>query len=175
MTHRLRVGRRRIRVLLAVSLLALVAGSGSAIVPTPAGAEDAPLAVGTPTLNLRAGQTLEGTVQVVAEPSAENDPVVRLTVDGDAVDAGKTAGTAHFAFDMGGNGTEARYHNFITVNGRTAEADRVYFPDIPGGRNGTLDLPGDWLHTGVNTITVHAGANCPTVRALAAPTTTTSR
>ncbi len=165
MTHRPRAGGKRTRVLWAAFACVLVAGSGALIVPTVAGAEVAPPTGTAPTLTtrdglaLRDGQTLEGTVQLGAEPVTENDSVVSLTVDGIAVDAKPTAGTAHFGFDMGGNGTEARYHNYLTVNGRTAEADRVYFPDIPGGQAGTLNLPGDWLHAGVNTVTVHAGAN----------------
>ncbi|MGZ0153412.1 Ig-like domain repeat protein [Kribbella sp. WER1] len=136
---------------------ALVAGSGTAIVSTTSGAEAAAAAesTGAPALNVRDGQTLEGTKGITAEPSAENDSVVALKVDGQQVAADKTAGTAHFAFDMGGNGTEARYHNYITVNGRT---DKVFFPDIPGGQSGRLDLPGEWLYAGANTLTVHAGA-----------------
>ncbi|MEV6287154.1 carbohydrate-binding protein [Kribbella sp. NPDC051770] len=159
MTHRSRAGGKRTRVLWAAFACALVAGSGAVLVPSVAGAEVAPPSTNAPTLTLRDGQTLEGTVKVVAEPTVENDSVTALTVDGIAADTQPTAGTAHFAFDMGGNGTEARYHNYITVNGRTAEADRVYFPDIPGGQVGTLDLPGEWLHPGSNTVTVHAGAN----------------
>ncbi|MEU4291270.1 Ig-like domain repeat protein [Kribbella sp. NPDC026596] len=157
MTHRLRTGWRRLRTVSVLVAVALVAGSGAAIISTTSGAEAAAAAesTGAPALNLHDGQTLEGTTTVTAEPTAENDSVVALKVDGQPVDADKTAGTAHFAFDMGGNGTEARYHNYITVNGRT---DRVYFPDIAGGLNGRLDLPGDWLRTGVNTVTVHAGA-----------------
>ncbi|WP_426504813.1 carbohydrate-binding protein [Dactylosporangium sp. McL0621] len=147
--------RHHLRRLLAV---ALVGGAIVAVEPATAHAEPSPSA-GTPVLNLRDGQTLEGTVRVDAEPAAENDSVVALTVDGSPVAAQPTAGTAHFAFDMGGNGTEARYHNYITVNEHTAAADRVYFPDIPGGRNGTLAFPGGWLHPGANTVTVHAGAN----------------
>jgi chitodextrinase len=153
-THRLRT-----RVFRPLLVVALVAGSAAAVVPTDARAAAAPAVGGTPTLNLSDGQTLEGTVRVNADPTTENDSVASLSVDGDAVAAERTAGTAHFAFDMGGNGTEARYHNYITVNEHTAEADRVYFPDIPGGRSGTLDFPGDWLHSGNNTVTVHAGAN----------------
>ncbi|TCC31023.1 Ig-like domain repeat protein [Kribbella speibonae] len=148
---------RRLRAASVMLAAALVAGSGAAIVSTTSGAEAAAAAesTGSPTLNLRDGQTLEGTTTVVAEPSAENDSVVALKVDGQQVDAATTAGTAHFAFDMGGNGTEARYHNYLTVNGRT---EKVFFPDIPGGQAGRLDLPGEWLHTGANTVTVHAGA-----------------
>ncbi|SNT63910.1 Calcineurin-like phosphoesterase [Asanoa hainanensis] len=140
--------------------IALVVVAATLVVPADAGAEQAPpVTGGAPTLNLRNGQALDGTVTVKAEPTAENDSVARITVDDDAVDLTRTAGTAHLAFDMGGNGTEARYHNYITVNGRTAEADRVYFPDIPGGNAGVLDFPGEWLRPGANTVTVQAGAN----------------
>ncbi|MCP2327061.1 chitodextrinase [Hamadaea flava] len=157
MSHRLRTARRGTSVLRVVLASVLVAGFG-ATVPVSAGAQD--VAAGTPpTVNLRDGQTLEGTVKLNAGPTTENDSVAALKVDGVTVDTAKTAGTAHLAFAMGGNGTEARYHNYLTVNGRTAEADRVYFPDIPGGQSAALDFPGDWLRTGVNTITVHAGAN----------------
>ncbi|MGC9670745.1 carbohydrate-binding protein [Planosporangium sp. 12N6] len=161
MTHRpRRMGRPRAHVLASMLAVALVGGLTAAIAPTAASAENAPPATGgAPLLNLSDGQTLEGTVKVNAEPTIENDSVVTLSVDGRAVDAKQTAGTAHFGFDMGGNGTEARYHNYITVNDHTAEADRVYFPDIPGGQVGNLDVPGNWLHPGVNTVTVHAGWN----------------
>ncbi|WP_427892701.1 Ig-like domain repeat protein [Kribbella sp. GL6] len=149
--------KHRLRTAAAILAAALVAGSGTAIVSTTSGAEAAAAAesTGAPTLNVRDGQTLEGTMRVTAEPSAENDSVVALKVDGRQLDADKTAGTAHFAFDMGGNGTEARYHNYLTVNGRT---EKVFFPDIPGGQSGRLDLPGEWLHAGANTVSVHAGA-----------------
>ena len=148
--------KRRTRAL----AIALVVVAATLVVPADAGAETAPpVAGGAPTLNLRAGQALDGTVTVKAEPTAENDSVARITVDDQAVDATRTAGTAHLAFDMGGNGTEARYHNYITVNGRTTEAERVYFPDIPGGNPGVLDFPGEWLRPGANTVTVQAGAN----------------
>ncbi|MFC0528634.1 carbohydrate-binding protein [Phytohabitans kaempferiae] len=152
-------GRRphALRLALAVTL---VAAAAAVVVPNMAGAEEpVPPVSGAPDLNLREGQNLEGTVTVVAEPTAEDDSVASLTIDGRTVDATRTAGTARLAFDMGGNGTEARYHNYITVNGRTAEADRVYFPDIPGGRSGALDFPGEWLHPGTNTVTINAGAN----------------
>ncbi|MFI6761051.1 carbohydrate-binding protein [Micromonospora sp. NPDC050417] len=155
------MGSKRVRVLWSVVAIALVAGAGTALGASVAGAgETPPPTVGSaPTLHLSGGQTLEGTVRVTAQPTTENDSVAGIAVDGKSIDSGKTAGTAHFAFDMGGNGTEARYHNYITVNGHTTEADRVSFPDIAGGRSGTLDFPGEWLHSGVNTITVHAGAN----------------
>ncbi len=159
MTHQPRSGRRS-RALWHLAAAVLIAGSGAVLGPSAVGAEDPPPTLGgAPALNLSDGQTLEGTVTVKAEPTTENDSVARLTIDGRAVEAEQTAGTAHFAFDMGGNGTEARYHNYITVNEHTAEADRVYFPDIPGGRAGTLDFPGAWLHQGHNTITVYAGWN----------------
>ncbi|MFD0745000.1 hypothetical protein ACFQ1L_26690 [Phytohabitans flavus] len=143
------------------ALWTLVAVAAAAVIaPTSAGAEEAPPVVaGAPTLNLRDGQALDGTFTVKAEPTAENDSVVDIAIGDHTVDGVRTAGTAHFAFDMGGNGTEARYHNYITVNDHTAEADRVFFPDIPGGNAGVLDFPGEWLRSGVNTITVHAGAN----------------
>ena len=143
------------RVFWALLTVALVVATG--VVPSTAGAEEAPPIVGgAPTLNLRDGQALDGTYTVKAEPTAENDPVVYIAVDGATVDATHTAGTAHFAFDMGGNGTEARYHNYITVNDRP---DQVFFADTAGGTPGVLDFPGEWLRSGVNTITVHAGAN----------------
>ncbi|WP_433366634.1 carbohydrate-binding protein [Actinoplanes sp. CA-142083] len=149
MRHRLRK-----HVVWPVLLVALVAGSETVVVPSAQGAETTP---GTaPTLNLGNGQTLDGTTEVVAEPATEGDSVVSLTVDGDEVDAGKTAGTAHLSFDMGGNGTEARYHNYILVNEHT---EKVWFPDAAGGVRGTLDFPGNWLHEGNNTVTVYAGAN----------------
>ncbi|MFC3739343.1 carbohydrate-binding protein [Paractinoplanes deccanensis] len=138
--------------MLAVAVAAAVYAPGSA------GAET--VQPGTPpALNLSNGRTIDGTTRITADPTTEGDAVVALTVDGTALDAGKTAGTAHLSFDMGGNGTEARYHNYLVVNDHTAEADRLYLPDLAGGARGTVDIPGEWLHTGVNTVTVNAGAN----------------
>jgi len=159
MTHRTRVGHRRRRVLGSVLALAMVAGAPTVIVPTAGAAGDAASAGNAPTLNLRDGQVLEGTVKINAGPAAEGDSVTSLTVDGAPVDAAQTAGTAHLSFDMGGNGTEARYHNYIVVNDHTTDADRISFPDVAGGVRATLDFPGSWLHSGTNTITVKAGAN----------------
>ncbi|GIG92669.1 carbohydrate-binding protein [Plantactinospora endophytica] len=159
MTSQSRVGVRRLRALWPVLVVALVAATGPALVPPAAVAEEPPppAVAGTPSLNLTDGQTLDGTVTVTAEPTSEDDSVVGIAVDGETIDADRTAGTAHFGFDMGGNGTEARYRNYLTVNGRTAEADRIYFPTIPGGNSGSLAFPGDWLRSGTNTVTVNAG------------------
>ncbi|GAA1381796.1 hypothetical protein GCM10009661_58980 [Catellatospora chokoriensis] len=160
MIHRFRLGRRHPRLLGPVLALALVAGASTAIVAAVA-ADGSPASAQSngPTLGLREGQTLEGTVGVEAGPTVEGDSVVSLTVDGATVPAAPTAGTAHLSFDMGGNGTEARYHNYVVVNGHTADADRVFLPDVAGGTRGTLDFPGSWLQAGTNTITVKAGAN----------------
>jgi len=147
----------RTRVLWPVLVVATLAAAQFGSVPS-AGAEPAAPS-GSPVLNLSDGQTLGGTFQVNAEPVTEDDPVTTITVDGRTAESTKTAGTAHLSFEMGGNGTEARYHNYIVVNEHTAEADRVYLPTIAGGVRGTLDFPGSWLHTGVNTITAYAGAN----------------
>ncbi|WP_051366379.1 carbohydrate-binding protein [Hamadaea tsunoensis] len=159
MTHRLRVGRRHLRILGPVAALLIVAGAGTAFLPNGASGETPAADAGAPTLSVRDGQTLEGTVKITAAPVTEDDSVVSLAVDGDPVAADPTAGTARLSFDMGGNGTEARYHNYIVVNDHTAENERISFPDIAGGVRTTLDFPGGWLHAGGNTITVYAGAN----------------
>ncbi|MCG5469794.1 Ig-like domain repeat protein [Micromonospora sp. LAH09] len=159
MTHEPRARRARTRGLLSAVALVLIAGPATALSPPIAGAQAAPTSGSAPLINLSNGQNVEGELPVVVEPVTENDSVTTLAVDGDTIDADRTAGTAHFAFEMGGNGTEARYRNYVTVNGHTAEADRVYLPDIPGGQVGTLDFPGDWLRVGANTVAVHAGAN----------------
>lgn len=146
-------GRRR-QTLVAALAVALAVGTAAA----PAYAVVEPTSA--PTLNVRDGDTLEGTVNLVADAAIENDPVVSLAVDGAPIaDAGTTVGTAHLEFDMGGNGTEKRYHNYITVNGRTAEEERIHLPDIAGGKRGDLTFPGAWLQSGRNTITLHAGWN----------------
>ncbi|NUT31551.1 MAG: hypothetical protein HOV79_00610 [Hamadaea sp.] len=159
MTHRLRTRRRGGRFWTAVCAAVLITGPSAAVLPTAAAAEGTVVAQpGAPTLNVAAGQTLEGTVGLTSAPTAENDSVVSLKVDGAPIDATATAGTARFAFDMGGNGTEARYRNYLTVNGHTAENERIFFPDIPGGTSGAgLEFPGEWLREGVNTVTVNAG------------------
>lgn len=139
-----------------VAALAVALAVGTAVAPADAAAEPA----SAPTLNVRDGDTLEGTVHLVADAAVENDPVVGLAVDGAPIaEAGTTVGTAHLEFDMGGNGTERRYHNYITVNGHTAADERIHFPDVKGGTRGDLAFPGAWLQSGRNTITVHAGWN----------------
>ena len=129
MTHAPRARRKRTRGLLSAVALLLVAGPATTLSPTLAGAQTIPTSGNAPLISLSNGQNLEGEVPVVVEPVTENDSVTSLAVDGDRIGADKTAGTAHFAFEMGGNGTEARYRNYITVNGHTADADRVYLPD----------------------------------------------
>ncbi|WP_110207387.1 Ig-like domain repeat protein [Nocardioides daejeonensis] len=125
---------------------------------------------GDPTLSLTGGETLEGEVTLSADPTFEGDSVEALTLrnaQGDVVStftagdgARATKGTSYLDFDMGGNGTEAVFGNYITVNGHgepdAEKGKRVYFPTIPGGELGTLAFPTEWLVEGDNTVTIHA-------------------
>ncbi|MFS3128426.1 Ig-like domain repeat protein [Nocardioides sp. Bht2] len=138
-------------------------------------AQAAPAAVsapeaGAPTLNLKGGETLEGEITFSADPSVEADSVKSLVLngpDGNPVGtytigngAEATKGTSYLDFDMGGNGTDAVFGNYITVNGHgedESEKDqRVYFPTILGGNHGTLAFPTKWLREGENIVKIHA-------------------
>jgi hypothetical protein len=70
-----------------------------------------------PTLTPADGAYLEGTVTVVAVPMVADDDVTSLTIDGAQLAATETVGVSHLAFDVGRNSTEARYHNYVLVNG----------------------------------------------------------
>lgn len=125
---------------------------------------------GDPVLNLTGGETLEGTVTLSASPTADGDPVREIVVqeaDGQTAltltagnGATTTQGMSYLDFDMGGNGTDAVFRNYITVNGHggpdAPTAERVFFPTILGGNHGTLAFPTEWLKEGVNTVSIHA-------------------
>jgi hypothetical protein len=110
-------------------------------------------ASGSPILTPEDGAFLEGTVAVAAEPVAPGDDVERLTVDGtDVPGATETLGTSILGYDVGSNSTEARYRNYVSVNG----GDPIYLPDAVSERV-ELEIPNELLVTGENTVEVVAG------------------
>ncbi|MFJ6567468.1 metallophosphoesterase [Streptomyces sp. NPDC091292] len=106
-----------------------------------------------PTLTPGEGSYLEGVQKVAAVPALAGDSVTQLAVDGKAVDAEKTVGVSRLSFDVGSNSTEARYHNYVLVNGEY----RVDIGDLVNER-GTIDIPNEHLVKGENKIQIFAGS-----------------
>lgn len=115
--------------------------------------EPADPAAGGPVLTPDEGEFLEGTVPVAAEPVAPGDDVERLTVDGvDVPGATETLGTSVLGYNVATNSTEARYKNYVSVNG----SEPIYLPDAVSKRV-ELEIPNEYLVTGENTVEVVAG------------------
>ncbi|WP_256862291.1 hypothetical protein [Microbispora sp. GKU 823] len=114
--------------------------------PTPTGSPT------PPSLSPADGSYIEGTVKVAAVPAAAGDSVTELAVDGAALNATRTVGVSRLRFDVGSNSTEARYHNYVLVNG-------VYRSDIGDlvNERGTIEIPNEHLVKGENTIEIFAG------------------
>ncbi|MFJ5837084.1 metallophosphoesterase [Streptomyces shenzhenensis] len=111
-----------------------------------------PNATTLPTLSPGEGSYLEGTRQVAAVPTLAGDSVTQLAVDGKAIDAKKTVGVSRLSFDVGSNSTEARYHNYVLVNGEY----RADIGDLVNER-GTVEIPNEHLVKGENKIQIFAG------------------
>ncbi|MGW1208327.1 metallophosphoesterase [Streptomyces sp. NPDC002499] len=109
-------------------------------------------ATSLPTLTPGEGAYLEGTQKVAAVPTLAGDSVTKLAVDGKAIDAERTVGVSRLSFDVGSNSTEARYHNYVLVNGDY----RVDVGDLVNER-GTLEIPNEKLVKGENRIEIFAG------------------
>lgn len=129
------------------------AGSTAAGATATAPHEPADPAAGGPVLTPDEGEFLEGTVPVAAEPVAPGDDVERLTVDGvDVPGATETLGTSVLGYNVATNSTEARYKNYVSVNG----SEPIYLPDAVSERV-ELEIPNEYLVTGENTVEVVAG------------------
>lgn len=106
-----------------------------------------------PTLSPADGAYVEGTVRVASQATTADDDVTALTVDGDRIAATETAGSSRLSFDVGDNSIEARYGNYVLVNGEhridlgNAVSERV-----------TLPVPNAELVTGKNTVEIFTGA-----------------
>ncbi|WP_349694837.1 metallophosphoesterase [Actinopolymorpha sp. B11F2] len=117
----------------------------------PPGKPD-PSPTSPPVLTPDDGAYLEGTQTVAAVPTVADDDVTGLTIDGNALDADQTVGVSRLSFDVGSNSTEARYHNYVLVNGE----HRIDIPDLVNER-ASLDIPNEHLVQGENTIEVITG------------------
>ncbi|MFJ3404343.1 hypothetical protein [Promicromonospora sp. NPDC090134] len=108
---------------------------------------------GAPILTPDDGEFLEGTVPVAAGPVAPGDDVASLTVDGEDVPgATETLGTSVLGYTVGTNSTEARYKNYVSVNG----SEPIHLPDAVSERV-ELEVPNEYLVTGENTVEVVVG------------------
>ncbi|MER5179063.1 metallophosphoesterase [Streptomyces sp. NPDC002896] len=105
-----------------------------------------------PTLTPDDGAYLEGTAKFAATPTAADDDVNSLAIDGDELDAEQTVGVSRLSFDVGSNSTEARYHNSVLVNG----AYRVEIGDLVNER-ATIEIPNEHLVKGENKVEIFAG------------------
>ncbi|MFB7570586.1 metallophosphoesterase [Streptomyces sp. NPDC056165] len=112
-----------------------------------------PVSQVAPALTPADGEYLEGTRKVAAEPVAAGDSVTELSVDDQRIDATRTLGVSELRFDVGSNSTEARYHNYVLVNG----SYKAEIGDFVNER-ATLEVPNEYLVTGENTVEIHAGA-----------------
>ncbi|MEU4387932.1 metallophosphoesterase [Promicromonospora sp. NPDC023805] len=129
------------------------AGSTAAGATSKAPHEPANPAADGPVLTPDEGEFLEGTVPVAAEPVAPGDDVERLAVDGvDVPGATETLGTSVLGYDVATNSTEARYRNYVSVNG----SEPIYLPDAVSKRV-ELEIPNEYLVTGENIVEVVAG------------------
>lgn len=106
-----------------------------------------------PILTPADGKFLEGTVPVAAQPVAPGDSIESLTVDGtDVPGVTATLGTSILGYDVATNSTEARYQNYVSVNG----SEPIHLPDAVSERV-ELEIPNAYLVTGENTVEVVAG------------------
>ncbi|MBB5788892.1 metallophosphoesterase [Jiangella mangrovi] len=110
-------------------------------------------AVAPPSLTPADGAYLEGVVTVASVPATAGDDVTSLAVDGTPIEgATPTVGVSTLNFDVGSNSTEARYRNYVLVNG----THRIDLGDAVNERV-SLDIPNDQLRQGENTVEVFAG------------------
>ncbi|WP_326792805.1 metallophosphoesterase [Streptomyces sp. NBC_00841] len=109
-------------------------------------------ATSLPTLTPGDGAYLEGTQKAAGTPTLAGDSVTRLAVDGKAIDGERTVGVSRLGFDVGSNSTEARYHNYVLVNGEY----RADIGDLVNER-GTIEIPNQHLVKGENKIEFFAG------------------
>ena len=66
--------------------------------------------------------------------------------------ATETLGTSVLGYDVATNSTEARYQNYVSVNG----SEPIYLPDAVSKRV-ELEIPNEYLVTGENIVEVVAG------------------
>ncbi|MFC7362702.1 hypothetical protein [Nocardioides astragali] len=152
--HR-RAGNRITTVAAALTSGALLASGWYA---APAAAEPGGVRPGgtqgtEPLLTPADGAWLERTVAVAAEPTTVDDSVSSLTVDGQELAGERTVGASRLSFDVGSNSIEARYRNYVLVNGE----HRIHLPDLVEER-ATVEVPNEHLQAGENTIEVVTGA-----------------
>lgn len=154
-----RAGRARRAGIVAAALAAVLVGatwpaSYATTEAADAAADATPAAAVTPpSLTPADGAYLEGMVTVASVPATAGDDVTGLTIDGTPVQgATPTVGVSTLNFDVGSNSTEARYRNYVLVNG----THRIDLGDAVNQRV-SLDIPNDQLRQGENTVEIFAG------------------
>ena len=133
-----------------VHVQAASAAPGTVTLPA---AKPTPAELTPPLLTPKSGAYLEGVATIAATPVAADDDVTSLTLDGAELDATATVGVSYLRFDVGSNSTEARFGNYLLVNGdhRIAIGDHV-------NERVDLEIPNEHLVQGENTIEIVTGA-----------------
>jgi hypothetical protein len=143
---------RLVRTVMVIAAVLLASGWSAAPAPAEPGGRPGPAPASPPQLTPRDGAYLEGAETIAAVPTTLEDDVTGLTVDGEELDAEQTVGVSRLSFDVGSNSTEARYHNYVEVNGQ----HRIDIPDLVDER-ATLEIPNEHLVQGENTIRIVTG------------------
>ena len=95
---------------------ASLAGAVAAVQTAPA-AKPTPAELVPPLLTPGDGAYLEGDATVAATPVVVDEDVTALTVDGADVPSAPTLGISILGYDVATNSTEARYRNYVLING----------------------------------------------------------
>ncbi|KQZ67130.1 metallophosphoesterase [Nocardioides sp. Root151] len=141
---------------LALALVAvpLTSAAPSLGLLSTAHADPTPPEVGAaPTLTPKDGAYLAGTQKVASTPTAAEDDVTSLAVDGEELDAETTYGDSMLTFEVADNSIEARYGSKLVINGE-------HSIDLGDHVSETVrePIPNTWLKTGENTVELKVGA-----------------
>lgn len=100
------------------------------------------------------GTTLHGTESILAS-NRGSDPVRSLSIDGQPLETLATlgSGTSYLRFSVASNAAEARFRNYVVVNGFT-----IYLDETVQSRSYDLPIPSENLLVGENTIEFRTGA-----------------
>ncbi|WP_069386147.1 metallophosphoesterase [Cellulosimicrobium cellulans] len=112
-------------------------------------------APGAPAITPADGALLNGPQTILATPPEGGDAPTGIAVDGTALPTTETlgAGTSAFVFTVGSNSIEARYTNYLLVNGQRIDlVDRDYVSETV-----RVDVPNAYLREGANTVRFVAG------------------
>ncbi len=126
---------------------------------------------GTATVTPADGTVVRGTQPVIAAPpTGSAAPVDTLSVDANPAGNAETlaAGTATVRFTVqAGNSIEARYHNYLLVNGNRVDLGGDY--GVAGAEDVVLAFPTRYLRPGDNSVALRTGDYNGTVSGVTCP------